>query len=553
MVAGLSWATSFLHSLFAFVIILVPLVVFHEFGHYVFARIFGVKAEIFSVGFGPRLWSRQFGETEFRLSAIPLGGYVKLLGEDKESELSPEEQARSLTNQKPWKRFFIFLGGPLFNFILAIFIFMCILVIGEPQMSSVIGRVVHGSPAEKMGFLSGDRIVSINDKPVHKFEEIILAINESPNVPMDFKVIHARTQMSQVLRGATSSQTGFSIYGESKSVGEIDGLLPIARSNQLGISDPKSPAAQAGLVTGDKVTALQGRSISSWEDLEEYYTQIRPGTPMRLEFTHAKSEVPKTVEWVKPQDGKDLGSAFGLYSSELFVEKVVPKSPAEAAGVKSGDRLIGVGPREVQSFFELKDAVQASGEKDGKVLLSWERSGQKIVAEINPTATTGRDPVLKKTTQFTVGVMPMLTLAEPDTITERILNPVRLVYTATERMVVYSWRNLVSLRKIVTGDVSVGALGGPIMIGKIAGESLTRGLIAFLTNMAIFSIGLGVLNILPVPVLDGGHLMLLGVEMVRGRPLSVRQMEIVQGVGLVLILALMGIAFHNDISRLVFS
>src|SRR6202008_2658083 len=131
----------------AFIVILVPLVVFHEFGHFVFAKIFGVKAEIFSVGFGPKLWSRQMGETEFRISAIPMGGYVKLLGEDREAELAEGEQHRALHRQKPWKRFLIFFGGPLFNFILAIFIFMAILLIGEPQISSVIGRVVHHSPA----------------------------------------------------------------------------------------------------------------------------------------------------------------------------------------------------------------------------------------------------------------------------------------------------------------------------------------------------------------------------------------------------------------------
>src|SRR6478735_6576 len=114
MVAFTNWAGSFLHSLFAFIIILVPLVVFHEFGHFVFAKIFGVKAEIFSIGFGPRLWSKQLGETEFRVSAVPMGGYVKLLGEDREAEISKEEQKRALHRQKPWKRFLIFFGGPLF-------------------------------------------------------------------------------------------------------------------------------------------------------------------------------------------------------------------------------------------------------------------------------------------------------------------------------------------------------------------------------------------------------------------------------------------------------
>jgi regulator of sigma E protease len=147
----------------------------------------------------------------------------------------------------------------------------------------------------------------------------------------------------------------------------------------------------------------------------------------------------------------------------------------------------------------------------------------------------------------------MLVLAEPPTVVERVLNPIQLVVQATERMVQFTWRNLVSLWKMASGEVSTGQLGGPLTIGKIAGESLSRGLVVFLTNMAIFSIGLGVLNILPVPVLDGGHLMLLGIEMVRGKPLSPKQMEIVQGIGLVFILALMGIAFKNDIARLIYS
>ena len=179
--------------------------------------------------------------------------------------------------------------------------------------------------------------------------------------------------------------------------------------------------------------------------------------------------------------------------------------------------------------------------------------GQSMEGVAQATATPIRDVSLNKKTQYTIGVAPMLVLAEPPTVVERVLNPVRLVIQATERMVQLTWRNLVSLRKMAAGEVSTGQLGGPLTIGKIAGESLSRGLIVFLTNMAIFSIGLGVLNILPVPVLDGGHLLLLGIETVRGKPLSPRQMEIVQGIGLLFILALMGKAFYNDIARLIYS
>jgi len=543
---------SFLHSLFAFFVILVPLVVFHEFGHFLFAKIFGVKAEIFSVGFGPKLWSRQMGETEFRVSAIPLGGYVKLLGEDRESEISAADLNRSLHRQKPWKRFLIFFGGPLFNFILAIFIFMAVLAIGEPQIASVVGRVVQGSYAEKVGFRSGDRILEIDGKPVKKFEEVLIALNDHPNQSLDFLVMHPDVVQPVHLKVTPSSQSGFSIYGESTPVGEIEGLFCSPRSPTAGVSNSNSTAARGGLSIGDKILKLDQIPIETWEQLEALYGKLKAQTAFTLQFQNSKGKVSE-LPLVKPLHALGLEKDFGIFSSEMFVEKAVSRSPAEQAGLRAGDRLIGIGNLDVHGFFELKDAVQRSGEKDGKVKVRWERDGKIYHAEVIPTATAGRDPLLNKTVQYTVGIVPMLFYAEPVTFIEKIWNPFTLVRVATERMVTFSWRNLVSMKKMVTGDVSVGTLGGPLMIGKIAGESLARGLTVFLTNMAIFSIGLGVLNILPVPVLDGGHLMLLGVESIRGKPLSLKQMEVVQGFGLVLILALMGIAFRNDLARLFYS
>lgn len=552
----LNWLVSFLHSLCAFIIILVPLVVFHEFGHFLFAKFFGVKAEVFSVGFGTPLWRRQMGETEFRVSAIPMGGYVKLLGEDREAQLTPEEQKRALHRQKPWKRFFIFSGGPIFNFILAIFIFMVILMIGEPQMASVIGRVTQNSPAQKAGFQSGDRILAIDGRPIQKFEDVILELNENPGKQLEFTVQHPNQQTPVRVEAKTTAQEGISIYGESKPVGEIEGIIPNSRATNIGVSNPSSLAAQAQMETGDKILKINQTVVHSWEELESIYQGIAPGAPFEIEF-HVQKEKgqnnKRIVDWLKPQGHSTLENAFGLHSSELFVDKVVPKSPAQNAGIQSGDRIIGVGSEDVQSFFDLRRAVQRAGEKEGKVLIRWERKGQILSSEFKPTATSARDPLLKKTTQFTIGIVPMLMLAEPPIYIERVWNPFKLAYMATERVVVFTWRNLVSLKKMITGDVSMGSLGGPIMIGKIAGESMARGLIVFLTNMAIFSIGLGVLNILPVPVLDGGHLLLLAVESIRGKPLTLRQMEIVQGLGFLFILALMGVAFHNDIARLIYS
>ena len=535
-------------SILGFLIILGPLVVFHEFGHYIMARLFNVKAEIFSVGFGPKIWSRRMGETELRLSAVPLGGYVKLLGEEADHELSEEELKRSLNRQAPWKRLLIFAGGPLFNFILAILVFMAILVIGEPQMASVVGRVVPGSAAARAGFESGDRILSIDGKPVRKFEEVMFAISENPGRALVFEVERSHGGAKAQLSATPAAQDGFSVYGETTHVGEIEGLLPMARANTVGVSDPASAAWKAGVRTGDKVISVNGQAMTTWEEIERTVGLAPAGSRVAIQVETASSG---TKDLVLPA-GQTLASALGLHSSELFVERALDKSPAEAAGLKPGDRLVGVGTAVVKSFFELRDNVQRSGEKDGKVLLKWEREGKPMEASIVPTATTVKDPALRKSTQYTVGVVPQLVWAEPVTLVERVLNPFTLLFKATERMAVFSSRNLVSIGKMFKGEVSINTLGGPILIGKIAGESLSRGLIAFLTTMAVLSVGLGVLNLLPIPVLDGGHIVLLLIEAVRGKPLSVRVIELTQQVGLALILLLMVVVMRNDLARLPF-
>lgn len=537
-------------AVIGFFLILGPLVIFHEFGHYIFAKLFNVKAEIFSIGFGPKLWSRKIGETEWRLSAIPMGGFVKLLGEEQGTKLSAAEQKRALHTQKAWKRFFIFFGGPLFNFILAALVFMIILVLGEPQMASVVGRVVRGSQAEKVGFLSGDQITAVNGSAVSRFEEIATLISENPGKKLDFEIIRKSRKSPVHLNVAPISRTGFSVYGESTQVGEVDGLLPMSRSTTVGVSNPKSVAGKAGLVTGDKVMSVNGTKVESWESYESVVFSLASGAEVRMVLESDKKKQ-KTATFYKPEGVRDPSDAWGLYSSELFVERTLSKSPAASAGIKGGDRLVAVGKTYFNSFYGLKDAVQAAGEKDGKVALKWERDGQILSATVIPNATPTRDAALNKSVQFTVGVAPLLVWNEPVTVIERVFNPFRLVYMGVDRMVVFTWRNFVTIQKMFTGEVSVRTLGGPILIGKIAGESLTHGLISFLTTMALLSIGLGVLNILPIPVLDGGHLVLLAIESVRGKPLSMKQMEIIQGVGLSLIALLMIVVMKNDLTRII--
>jgi regulator of sigma E protease len=542
-------------SIIGFIVVLIPLVVFHEFGHFFLAKLFNVRADAFSIGFGPVLFKKQFGETEFRVSAIPLGGYVKLLGEDPTTELTPEEKKRALHFQTPWKRFFIFFGGPLFNFIWATVVFMAMMAIGEPQISTVIGRVLPNTSAATAGLIPGDKITSLDGEAVDKYEDFMTKLTNKPS--QDVKLGVTRAGAPITLTAHTDAEEGFTVYGEKKLVGTIDGIIPNARMTKVGISDPASLAAKAGFATGDEIVSVNGQKVKTFEELEALYASwagkhdpaIKNPVTFEVKSASAGGEQTRPIT-LAPHYSGNLGADFGIFSSELFIEQAMKDTPASAAGLTKGDQLVAVSGTPIRSFFELRQNIQKAGEATGKLTITVVRAGKTVTYEMVPQVSTERDPLLKKMKQFTIGVMPVPSMLEPTMVIEQTWNPFTLVYKGTAKMLDLSARNLISIGKMIQGQVSVKSLGGPILIGKLAGDSLSRGLLDFLKMMGILSIGLGVLNILPIPVLDGGHIVFLAIETLRGKALSLKQIEMAQQVGLVLILLIMGVVMKNDISRL---
>ncbi len=540
-------------SFIGFIIVLIPLVVIHEFGHFLFAKLFNVRADAFSIGFGPVIFAKKLGETDFRISMIPLGGYVKLLGENPLTELSPDEKPRALHHQSPWKRFFIFLGGPLCNFIWAIIIFTGLLALGEPHASSKIGRVLPDSSAAKMGLLSGDKIISVNHETISKYDELNQKLAERGNQDVLLEV--ERDGNIKEFTVKTDTEDGFSIYGEPKQIGVIKGIYSNPRNTKIGVSDPESPAGRAGLQTGDEIVSINGTMIQNYEQLESEYAKLgfnlNPNTlgPVSFKVKNHSDEKIITLTYSKNYSG-NLSTDFGVYSAELFVEKTIDHSPAAVAGIQMGDRLIGVNNVPSNSFYQFRMDIQKSGENQQKVEILVERQGKKLNFNINPQVSTERDPVLNKIKQFTIGVIPIKTLGEPEWIREQFSSPLKLVSQGTLRMLELTEKNFISLFKIFFGNASVNSLGGPVLIAKIAGDSIHRGIFDFLKTMGILSIGLGVLNILPIPVLDGGHIALLGLEVVRGKSLSLKQLKVAQMIGLFLILCLIFIVIRNDVLRL---
>ena len=350
-----------LYNIAGVIVLLVILIFVHELGHFLVAKLSGVGVLKFSLGFGPRLFGRKHGETEYIVSAIPLGGYVKLLGESDKDQVSEEDQKRSFVNQKVSKRICIIAAGPVFNFLFAILVFWLIYMIGVPVMTTEIGGIQKGSVAEKAGFRENDRITSID-----------------------------------------------------------------------------------------------GRQVTTWNDIANYTT---------------KSE------------GREL-------------------------------------------------------------VFKFRRGDQEEVLRVKPQLTKVQNPFGEDIESYKIGITPTA-----NTFIKRE-NPIRAAWSGLEQTWYISELTVLSLFKMIEGVISPKTLGGPILIAQMAGAQVKKGAVSFIFLMGLLSINLAILNLLPIPVLDGGHLFFSLIELITGREVNVKWREIAQQIGFVLLIMLMLFVIYNDLVRI---
>ena len=434
------------------------LVTFHEFGHFWVARRCGVKVLRFSVGFGTPLvrWHDRQG-TEFVIAAIPLGGYVKMLDE-REGDVPPALVGQSFNRKPVGQRIAIVAAGPVANFLLAIFFFWVLAMLGSQQIRPVIGTVENGSPAAAAGLTAGQEIVSVDGKPTNGWSAVNL----------------------QLVRR----------LGESGTL-------------NIGVRDEGSSTEQQRQV--------------------------------------------KLDQWLKGADEPDPIRSLGLQPWRPAIEPVLaeidPKGPAGAAGLKTGDRLLGIGGQSVNEWQQVVDSVRAR--PGAQVVVRVERDG----APLDVPVTLG----VKGEGEAAAGYLGAGVKGgqwPASMLREVSYGPLEAVGEGLSRTWNMSVLTLGSLKKMLFGELSVKNLSGPITIAKVAGASAQSGVGDFLNFLAYLSISLGVLNLLPIPVLDGGHLLFYLVEWARGRPLSDR----VQGwgvqIGISLVIGVMLLALINDLGRL---
>jgi regulator of sigma E protease len=449
-----------LHYIVAFLIVLGVLIVVHELGHYLAARLCGVKVLRFSVGMGKVVLSRRFGsdQTEWALSALPFGGYVKMLDarEDDLSNLSEEDLKREFTRQSVWRRIVIVAAGPVSNFLLAIAIFAGLYMYGVPEPSTTLRVVPEHTAAYQAGLRGGETITAINGEPVQAWSDL-------------------RWKLLQLALEKQPAMLSFSSKDHPGSSGTAE-------------------------------LSLNGLSL-------------------------------------KDMEGDFLGKVgLDILRSKAILKGLNPEGPAKKAGLQEGDEILQVNGKPIADGLSLIEVIQASPNKPLHMHVL--RSGKQLDIDVTPVPEVLKDG-------RTIGLIKVE--AQPMVVPAELIVVSNSLPTAIGKGVRHTWETstltLKMLGKMLVGEISWRNISGPIAIADYAGQTAKMGWISFISFIAAVSISLGVMNLLPIPVLDGGHLLYYSLEVLTGRPLPERVSELAQRAGLGLLMTLMVLALFNDVAR----
>jgi len=534
-----------------FIILLGILVFVHELGHFLIARACGVRVEVFSLGFGKKIFSFKKGYTTYCISIVPLGGYVKMFGEQSTdaAAIAPEDRKVSYTHKSVWQRIAIVVAGPLMNFFFAIFVFGFIAYTGEETRAARIAEVTPGSIAETVGLKSQDLVLAVNNEPVRSYEEFQNALNRVQNQSAQI-LVQQEGEQPRTITTQVNNAPNPNIFVGLKTIGTITGVMPYTKGTLVAVK-PDSPAFKAGLRTGDEITKISDRKVQSWTDLSRLtQNQMTEITVDRVSADDKKGTLTLQLNLPAYKKAPELAE-IGLESPELYLEQVVLDSPAAKAELLRHDKLVSINGQPMLVWENVLNTIKSY---DGKEALEFKilREGTEMIKKITPQVTSQMTPQGKEDKRYTIGIIPMANISQPEIV--KVTEPSIFAATAKgfNRSYDISVMTVMSFVRLFQGEVSHKNVGGVLSIGKAAGDAYAMGLQSFLMTMGILSISLFILNLLPVPVLDGGHLVFYAIEIVKGSPLSGRKLEIAHQIGFALLMGLMVLALFNDFTKFIF-
>lgn len=554
-------------DLLYFVLLVSSLIFIHESGHFAFAKIFGVKVLTFSIGFGPRIVRIRGKETEYCVGLLPFGGFVKMLEESKRTEpILPEERGRTFEAQALWKRVVIVLAGPAMNLLFPIALYTSVALDENEFLPPTVGVVDPGKPAD--GKLEpGDQIESIDGDPVSSFPEVQRRIARSAGKRLQLGVQRDGKTIDVAVTPADEAEVReLDIVEHTGRIG-FDPHFPAA---VIGIARHDAPAS-AGLRTFDLVTAVGGKRIERYVDLVDALSHNRgdqvvvsylrpvdvpralgglcelavlePGAATLTPLPRAPGASPPADERAREAD---VLERTGIESADMYVAFVPEASSEWRAGLRPGDRVTTLDGAPQRLWRTMEDEIVAGADKMHE--LQWTRDGTPMRGFFQLRKEQWDDEFGQHYERYVFRTDHWLPAA-PDRL---VPNPHPLAYAirhgVEETASVVKFIS-VGLLRLAQGRVSLSSVSGPITIYDIAGQAGAKGTTYFVRAMALISVNLGLINLLPIPVLDGGHLLFFLFEAARRRPLPLRIREVASLVGMVMLVLLMLVAFKNDVER----
>ncbi len=551
-------------DLFYFVILVSSLIFVHELGHFLLAKAFGVKVLTFSLGFGPKVLRLRGRETEYCVGVLPLGGYVKMLEASKTDAVLPEDRQRTFESLPAYKRVLIVLGGPLMNILFPVLLYFTVFVGDGPFLPPTIGVVLPGHPAEGKLF-PGDRVMAVNGEEIGTFDELKRIVAKNPAKPVTFKVFrdyrHVEVEIvaSETLANAFFSETEQSpLDNPDERIGTV-GIQPSAPAAVIGVQ-ADSPAYRAGLRTFDVITHVGGRRVERYLELER-----------ELDGNHGET-VP--VNYLRPSEVPDAlgglaemavfeagvvaltpaphaGSALertGIELADMYVSQVPEDSYLYRAGLRPGDKILRLDEQPVPAWSAFRERVWAERDSAHRIEFLSERDGRVRSGTFQMRREDFSDEHGQSFARYVFGVRHWVPLAPAGWVEHPY--PVRYALSkAVAETIDVTHFILVGMRRLLEGRLSLDTLSGPITLYEVAGEEGRKGTDYFIWVMALISINLGLFNLLPIPALDGGHLLFFVFEAVMRRPLPLRVREVAHIVGMTIVICLMAVAFKNDLEK----